>query len=91
MKQENAERMFDILATREDSSEEDLKFFRNNVSEFSTWMLNTATGALTRMGMPEEVAKSMLVPLVEVSKMAGASDYHDFAQVADMMKEEGLA
>ena len=91
MKQENAERMFDILATREDSSEEDLKFFRNNVSEFSTWMLNTATGALTKMGMPEEIAKAMLVPLVEVSKMAGASEYHDFAQVADMFKEEGLS
>ena len=91
MKQENVERMFDILATRENSSVEDLKFFRNNVSEFSTWMLDTATGALTKMGMPEEMAKTMLVPLVEVSKMAGANEYHDFAQVADMFKEEGLA
>ena len=91
MKQENVERMFDILATRENSSAEDLKFFRNNVSEFSTWMLNTATGALTKMGMPEEVAKTMLVPLVEVSKMAGASEYHDFAQVANMFTEEGLS
>ena len=83
--------MFDILATRENSSSEDLKFFRNNVSEFSTWMLNTATGALTKMGMPEEMAKTMLVPLVEVSKMAGASEYHDFAQVSDMFEKEGLA
>ena len=41
--------------------------------------------------MPEEMAKTMLVPLVEVSKMAGANEYHDFAQVADMFKEEGLA
>lgn len=91
MKEQDVEKMFEILSKKEKSSRDEMEYFRNNLDGFQKWMLNTATHALTSAGMPQELADGMLIPLIEITKMCGANEYHDFVNVAHMFKEGGLS
>lgn len=79
------------IITKKEKSDEDAKFFRQHASGFGNVMLNIATHELvTNYNFDIEDAKAMLLPLVEVYKIIGATEFVDFAQVADMFEKEGL-
>lgn len=89
MNKEIAEKMMNLLSTKEKSNE-DIRFIVNHLDGFATFMLDMATFHFVKDGVPAEKVNDILGPLVEVHKLLGVTEYNDFVKVGQMFDEEGL-
>jgi len=79
MKREDLEKMIHFMAGGVETAE-DIKFIDKNLEGFNTFLLDMATHRMVQAGIEEEEAQVMLQGVAHVSRMLGASQFHEFAQ-----------
>jgi hypothetical protein len=89
MEKWKAVRMLEILSKGlSEATADDMRYLTNNVEPFSEFLYNVATQEFTKDGVDPEKVKSILHPLVEISKMAGANSFADYVHVTNIVDEE---
>ena len=85
MNEQNAMKVFDLI-NKEDLTSEEVSFLNNNLSPFTSVLIEAGVHTMTKAGMDKEEALSILELLAMVSRMAGASNFVDFVNVKRQME-----
>lgn len=83
MNKEKVMRLIQIIS-EEKSTPEDMSFVRNNLEGFQTFLYNAATNEFIEAGVPADQVHGLLMPLLEITKMWGASSFADYQVLADL-------
>jgi hypothetical protein len=87
MNEQNAMKVFDLISkSGEDLTSEEVSFLNNNLSPFTSVLIEAGVHTMTQAGMDKEEALSILELLAMVSRMAGASNFVDFVNVKQQME-----
>ena len=87
MNEQNAMKVFDLISkSGEDLTSEEVSFLNNNLSPFTSVLIEAGVHTMTQAGMDKEEALSILELLAMVSRMAGASNFVDFVNVKRIME-----
>jgi hypothetical protein len=87
MDKEKVMRLVEIISEPQ-SSHEDMTFVRNNLEDFQTFLFNVATNEFIEAGVPADQVHGLLVPLIQITKMWGASSFLDYQVFADLVGGE---
>jgi hypothetical protein len=83
MNKEKVMRLIEIIS-EPTSTHEDMLYVRNNLEDFQTFLYDTATNEFIKAGVPADQVHGLLVPLISISKMWGASSFMDYQVLADL-------
>lgn len=87
MNEQNAMKVFDLInKSGEELTSEEVSFLNNNLSPFTSVLIEAGVHTMTKAGMDKEEALSILELLAMVSRMAGASNFVDFVNVKRQME-----
>ncbi len=76
-------RLVEIISEPQ-SSHEDMIFVRNNLEDFQTFLYTVATNEFIEAGVPADQVHGLLTPLIQITKMWGASSFLDYQVLADL-------